>query len=276
MSINLHPLCPHHPMPFKSVRLATLALVVFFVPFSWAEDSVVADKFEVAYGVNRSNQSLLNGVLVTYKNDPTINVTYETAKGFASIQNGVGLWLVRNEQVKAGYSLNYMMGRYASADTRYNGLGNVAGSVAGYAWGEWQPVKDAVTVYGNYSSALRTTNGALAQWGVTLGVPVVSRVNAFIDVSRYWANQRYIQTYYGVTSIQAGSSNPYSTYTPTASGTLYSNALWGAMVEATKNIDVVIGVGKSSATGLLMNSPLLDRKTQSNATVILTQRFGIH
>ena len=263
-------------MLFKVLRLAAFVLSVFCSQISWAQDPGVADKFEVTYGINRSNQSLLNGVLVTNKNDPTINITYETAKGFASIQNGVGLWLVRNDQVKVGYSLNYMMGRYATADTRYNGMGNVAGSVAGYAWGEWQPVKDAVTVYGNYSNALRTNNGALAQWGMTLGVPVVSTVNAFIDVSRYWANQRYLQTYYGVTSAQAGSSNTYSAYTPTTSGTLYSNTLWGAMVEATKDIDVVIGVGKSSATGLLMNSPLLDRKTQTNATVVLNQRFGVN
>lgn len=261
-------------MSHTTMRLVASALVLFSASLAWAQDSGVADKFEVTYGTNRSNQSLLNGVLVTYKNDPTINVTYETAKGFASVQNGLGLWLVRNEQVKVGYSLNYMMGRYASADTRYNGMGNVAGSAAAYAWGEWQPIKDAVTVYGNYSSALRATNGALAQWGVTLGVPVVNKVNAFIDVSRYWANQRYLQTYYGVTSAQAGSSNAYSAYTPTNSGTLYSNTLWGAMVEVNKDIDVVLGVGKSSATGLLMNSPLLDRKTQTNATVVLNQRFG--
>ncbi len=256
------------------MRLVASALVLFSASLAWAQDSGVADKFEVTYGINRSNQSLLNGVLVTYKNDPTINVTYETAKGFASVQNGLGLWLVRNEQVKVGYSINYMMGRYASADTRYNGVGNVAGSAAAYAWAEWQPIKDAVTVYGNYSSALRASNGALAQWGVTLGVPVVNKVNAFIDVSRYWANQRYLQTYYGVTSAQAGSSNAYSAYTPTNSGTLYSNTLWGAMVEVTKDIDLVVGMGKSSATGLLMNSPLLDRKTQTNATVVLNQRFG--
>jgi outer membrane protein len=261
-------------MSHTTMRLVASALVLFSAPLVWSQDSGVADKFEVTYGINRSNQSLLNGVLVTYKNDPTINVTYETAKGFASVQNGLGLWLVRNEQVKVGYSLNYMMGRYASADTRYNGMGNVAGSAAAYAWGEWQPIKDAVTVYGNYSSALRATNGALAQWGVTLGVPVVNKVNAFIDVSRYWANQRYLQTYYGVTSAQAGSSNAYSAYTPTNSGTLYSNTLWGAMVEVNKDIDVVLGVGKSSATGLLMDSPLLDRKTQTNATVVLNQRFG--
>ena len=261
-------------MSIATMRLVASALVVFSLPLAWAQETGVADKFEVTYGINRSNQSLLNGVLVTYKNDPTINVTYETAKGFASVQNGLGLWLVRNEQVKVGYSINYMLGRYASADTRYNGMGNVAGSTAAYAWGEWQPIKDAVTVYGNYSSALRATNGALAQWGVTLGIPVVSRVNAFIDVSRYWANQRYLQTYYGVSSAQAGSSNTYSTYTPTTSGTLYSNTLWGAMVAVTQDIDVVIGVGKSSATGLLMNSPLLDRKTQTNATVVFNQRFG--
>ena len=44
--------------------------------------------------------------------------------------------------------------------------------------------------------------------------------------------------------------------------------------QVSKDIDLVIGVGKSSATGLLMNSPLLDRKTQTNATVVLNQRFG--
>ena len=41
-----------------------------------------------------------------------------------------------------------------------------------------------------------------------------------------------------------------------------------------QDIDLVVGVGKSSATGLLMNSPLLDRKTQTNATVVLNQRLG--
>ena len=260
-------------MSIESKRFYCFCIATLFVSFSYAQDSAIEDKFEITYGINRSNQSLLNGVLVTYKNDPTINVTYETNKGFASIQNGIGLWLVRNEQVKAGYSVNYLMGRYASADSRYNGMGNVAGSLSAYAWGEWQPIKDAVTVYGNYSSALRTTNGALAQWGLTLGVPVVGRFNAFADFSRYWANQRYFETYYGVTSTQAGVSNSYSAYTPNTSGILYSNTLWGTLIEATKDIDLVVGFGKSSATGLLMNSPLLDRKTQSNATIVLNQRF---
>ena len=260
-------------MPIQFTRFISLCFFFACASMSWAQDVAVADKFEITYGINRSNQSLLNGVLVTYKNDPTININYETSKGFASIQNGVGLWLVRNEQVKAGYSVNYLMGRYASADTRYSGMGNIAGSLAAYAWGEWQPIKDAVTVYGNYSSALRTTNGALAQWGLTIGVPVVSRVNAFADFSRYWADQRYFQTYYGVSSAQAGVSNSYSAFTPTTSGTIYSNTLWGALFEATKDIDVVVGMGKSSATGLLMSSPLLDRKTQTNATIVLNQRF---
>ena len=76
-------------MTISSLRTGACALAIFSMHFTWAQDTGVADKFEVTYGVNRSNQSLLNGVLVTYKNDPTINVTYETAKGFASIQNGV-------------------------------------------------------------------------------------------------------------------------------------------------------------------------------------------
>ena len=52
----------------------------------------MADKFEVTAGLSRTSQSLMHGVLVTYKNAPTLNVSYETSKGFASMQNGVGLW----------------------------------------------------------------------------------------------------------------------------------------------------------------------------------------
>jgi len=251
-----------------------LCCLLFAVNHLHAQDASMPDKLEATYGFNRTNQSLLHGVLVSYKNDPTLNIHYETSRGFASVQNGLGLWLVRNTQVKAGYSLNYMMGRQATADQRYTGMGNVAGSAAAYAWGEWQPIKDAISVYGNYSSALRTTNGSLAQWGVTLGVPVVHRVNAFVDFNRYWANQAYIQTYYGVNSAQTGPSG-YTAFTPHGSGTLYTNSLWGAMVEATKDTDIVIGIGKSTASGALMQSPLLVQKTQTNATVVFNQRFHV-
>jgi outer membrane scaffolding protein for murein synthesis (MipA/OmpV family) len=167
-----------------------------------------------------------------------------------------------------------MMGRKASADARYTGMGNVAGSGMAYVWGEWQPVQDAITLYANYGNALRESQGALAQWGLTLGLPLMSGVNVFADVSRSWANQHYLQTYYGVGASQANLSG-YSTFAATSSGVLYSNRQVGLLIEASKDVDVIVGYGKSSASALLMHSPLLDRQVQSLSTVVLNQRFNL-
>ncbi len=250
------------------------AMTVFISANSYADGSPLPDKFEASYGFTRTNQSLINGVLIHYKNDPTLNVVYENATGFASIQNGVGVWLVREAQVKSGVSLNYMMGRKASADVRYTGMGNVAGSGMAYWWGEWQPIKEAVTLYANYGNALRDSQGALGQWGLTLGLPLMPSVNVFADVSRSWANQHYFQTYYGVGAAQATASG-YTPFAAPASGVLYSNRQVGLVIEASKDIDVIVGYGKSSASALLMRSPLLDRQVQSLSTIVLNQRFSL-
>jgi len=117
--------------------------------WSQADETPATDKFEVSVGMSRTSQSLTHGVLVNYRSVPTLNVSYETAQGFASLQNGVGLWLAHEELFKAGVSVNYMMGRQEKADSRYVGMGDVAGSAMSYVWAEWQPVKDAITLYGN-------------------------------------------------------------------------------------------------------------------------------
>lgn len=237
-----------------------------------ADDAVPTDKFEVTAGMSRTHQSLLRGVLVTYKNDPTLNVNYETAQGFASMQNGVGVWLARDELFKAGVSVNYMMGRQEKSDSRYVGLGDVAGSAMSYAWAEWQPIKDAVTFYGNAGHSWRSASGTLAQWGATIGFPLIDQVNGFVDVSRYWANQRYVQTYYGVTQSQSQASH-YGAFNAHMSGTLYANTQIGVAIELDRDMDLIASYGRSTASAMLMESPLIQQKSQTLSALVLSRRF---
>lgn len=112
---------------------ASVCVLLFGIPsLGLANEANGSDKLELTVGVGRTSQSLLHGVLVTYRNDPTLNLSYETAQGFASLQNGIGLWLVREELFKAGLSVNYMMGRQEKTDSRYTGMGDVAGSAMSY------------------------------------------------------------------------------------------------------------------------------------------------
>jgi outer membrane protein len=237
-----------------------------------ADDAPMPDKFDVTVGSSRTSQSLMHGVLVTYANDPTLNVNYETALGFASMQNGVGLWLARDALFKAGLSVNYMMGRQEKADPRYAGMGSVAGSAMSYLWAEWQPIKDAITLYGNAGNSWHSASGTLAQWGATIGVPLANQVNGFVDVSRYWANQRYVQQYYGVTQSQSQTSH-YGTFNARTSGTLYANAQMGVAIELDRDMDLIASYGRSTASDMLMESPLLSQKSQMLSALVLSRRF---
>lgn len=255
------------------MRATALFTCVLLLPIlGHADDMDLTDRFEVAVGLSRTSQSLLHGVLVTYKNDPTLNVNYETAQGFASMQNGVGVWLVRDELFKAGLSVNYMMGRQEKADPRYVGMGRVAGSAMSYVWAEWQPIKDAITLYGNAGNSWRSESGTLAQWGATLGFPLINPVNGFVDVSRYWANQRYVQQYYGVTQSQSQTSH-YGVFNAHMSGTLYANVQMGVAIELDHDMDLIASVGRSTASSMLMESPLLNQKSQTLSALMLSRRF---
>ncbi|WP_158268108.1 MipA/OmpV family protein [Limnohabitans sp. Jir61] len=250
-----------------------LLACVFALPIMGrADDAVLPDKLEVTAGLSRTSQSLVHGVLITFENEPTLNVNYETAQGFASVQNGVGVWLVRDELFKAGLSVNYMMGRQEKADVRYSGMGNVAGSAMSYVWAEWQPIKDAITLYGNAGNSWHSGSGTLVQWGATIGFPLINQVNGFVDVSRYWANQRYVQTYYGVTQSQSQASH-YGAFNAHMSGTLYANAQMGVAIELDRDIDLIASFGRSTASSMLMESPLLNQKSQTLSALVLSRRF---
>lgn len=249
-----------------------IALLLALPALGFADNTLPTDKLEVTAGMSRTGQSLLRGVVVTFKNDPTLNVNYETAQGFASMQNGVGVWLVREELFKAGLSVNYMMGRQEKADVRYAGMGNVAGSAMSYVWAEWQPIKDAITLYGNAGNSWHSGSGTLVQWGATIGFPLINQVNGFVDVSRYWANQRYVQTYYGVTQSQSQASH-YGAFNAHMSGTLYANAQMGVAIELDRDMDLIVSFGRSTASNMLMESPLLNQKSQTLSALVLSRRF---
>lgn len=258
-------------MPEKKLIVAWLCGAIFSAVH--AEEFKDPAKFEATYGLSRTNQSLINGILINYKTAPTLNLVYENARWFASIQNGVGAWLVRDEQLKSGLSVNYMMGRNESADKRYAGMGDVAGSAMAYVWGEWQPIKDAVTLYANYGNSLSETDAALGQWGVTLGLPVANKFNVFLDHSRSWGSRQYLQKYYGVSASQSMTSG-YREFMPSGSGSLYRNTQIGLLIEARQDIDAIVGYGQSTAFGALMRSQMLDRRSQPISTLVLNQRFN--
>jgi outer membrane scaffolding protein for murein synthesis (MipA/OmpV family) len=93
-----------------------------------------------------------------------------------------------------------------------------------------------------------------------------------VDVSRYWANRRYVQQYYGVTQSQSQISH-YGAFNAHTSGTLYANAQMGVAIELDRDMDLIASHGRSTASAMLMESPLLNQKSQTLSALVLTKRF---
>lgn len=228
-------------------------------------------KVELSVGAVRGTQSLFKGVLLQSRTDPLIGIELAKGRWFASSLNGVGYLLADLPSLSVGVSANYMLGRKEGREARYHGLGDVAGSAAANGFFEWRPVKDAVTVYGNVLTATRSQNGTLATLGATVGLPVTTKLSAFIDIYANWADTRYAQVYYGVNAAQSVASG-YVTYTPKA-GMLSSTPSVGLNYEWDNHWHVSGYVGATKLAGFAANSPMVANRSQPVAAVLVTYKY---
>lgn len=224
-------------------------------------------KLDVSLGAVRGTQSYFKGVLLRSRTDPLVVIDAAKGRWIASTVNGVGYLLADDPSFSVGLSANYMLGRQEANDLRYRGLGNVSGSVGGYGFFEWRPVKDAVTVYGNVLRSTRAQSGTLATLGATLALPVTQRLSGFVDVYANWADQRYIQTLYGVTAAQSVAS-AYPAYAAKG-GLLGTTPSVGLNYNMDKHWDVLAYVGRTRLSSPVAASPLVQNPSQPVAAVFV-------
>jgi outer membrane scaffolding protein for murein synthesis (MipA/OmpV family) len=192
-----------------------------------------------------------------------------------SLQNGVGFWLSHCASLKSGVSLNYMLGRHQSTDVHYQGLGDKSGSVDVYAFAEWQPILDAVTLYANAASTPAPMQREFLQAGVTLGIPMFNLWNAFVDFNQTWGNAPYWQTYYGVSAQQQATSMK-AVFMPTSGGALYQSKTLGGVYSVNKSTDLILGLGALEASQSLMQSPVMGARVQHTGVIMINQKFVSH
>jgi outer membrane scaffolding protein for murein synthesis (MipA/OmpV family) len=228
---------------------------------------------EITYGLNKTNLSIVHGVLINAKVDPALDFNLERESGFLSIENGLGVWLLKESGLKSGLSLNYMLGRLEANDSAYRGLGDVKGQFEGYAFIEWQPILEAVTLYANWGSVPGAQHKSLAQVGFTLGLPVANGWDVFWDCKEAYGDQFYLQAFYGVNAQQSQSSGK-GVYLPSSAAALYNTQTLGLVYEFDAKRNLIFGTGFIKASNTLMQSPLLaGLQTQKTTLLVLNQSF---
>ena len=129
---------------------------------------------------------------------PAFDVRYYDI-AFASSGDGIGVNLLRGDTYRAGVALNYDVGR--GQNGRLRGLGNIDPAPEVRLFAEYWLAPVGISV--NVRKALGGHNGIIGDIGAYLPVIGNETVVLFVGPSISFANQRYEQAYFGVTTAQS-------------------------------------------------------------------------
>ncbi len=204
---------------------------------------------------------------------PVINVRYQD-RFFASTGEGIGFNLLSFRNFRFGAAISYDLGRQMHQDGKnLDGLGNIYPAPEAKIFASYVPTKSfPITLRFDARKQIGATDGWIGDFGAYLPGPGSSAKFAwFAGPGVTFADQRYMQGYFGVSDQQAASTN-YRRYR--ASPGLKS-ATFG--VSADYFIDahwlVVANGAVERLLGSAAQSPITEVKTQGVASVAAVYKF---
>lgn len=120
---------------------------------------------------------------------------------FASVSDGVGVNLIRGTTYRAGIAVGYDTGRDRHLQNRLNGLENIDPAAEPRLFAEIGLLPVVVTL--DVRRAIGGHNGVIGDIGAY--IPVVGREDlvVFVGPSVTFANERYMQSYFGISTADA-------------------------------------------------------------------------
>jgi outer membrane scaffolding protein for murein synthesis (MipA/OmpV family) len=209
---------------------------------------------------------------------PDLTLSYRTTDwGHVDLDHsGLGWTFLEQDAWRAGVLLTADPGRkdhdvtglgFAPGDDRLRGMGDVrasaeAGVTAGYG---------PLGLSYRKSLGQRGHRGAQLDLGVSWPVPVTEAFALNFTAGASWADQRYLQSYFGVTPEQSAASG-YAVYTPKA-GLHKVDLGVGAEYTLQPDLKLRASAGVSALGGDAKNSPIVAKKTGASGYVGLAYLF---
>jgi outer membrane scaffolding protein for murein synthesis (MipA/OmpV family) len=209
---------------------------------------------------------------------PDLSLSYRTADwGHVDLDHtGLGWTFFEQDALHAGLLLTADPGR---KDRNVSGLGPAAGDDRLRGMGDVRASAEAGVTAGygplglTYRKSLgqRGHRGAQVDLGVSWPVPLSDALALSLNAGASWADQRYLQAYFGVTPEQSAASG-YAVYTPKA-GLHKVDLGVGAEYALQSDLKLKASVGVSALGGDAKNSPIVSKKTGAIGYVGLAWLF---
>lgn len=199
---------------------------------------------------------------------PQLSMDVNDGMFFASLFGGVGTYFVREKDFKIGASIDWEFGREEDDDTMLSGLGDIDTKLIGKLLAEYS--LGPVQISGEIAKG-DSEYGTTAKIEVGTMFPVSERMMMMSSVGVKWADQNHLQTYFGITDNQAGSSM-YRPYTPN-SGIKAVTLSAGAIYQLDSHWDVMLMGSVDKLTGGAKGSPITKDEYQPNVFITTSYKF---
>jgi MipA family protein len=258
-------------LPLAAIVLCVAGALAGPVAHAQTAATPADTKLDFTFGAQRAVSSPFDGVRIRSKTEAVLNVNYERGAWFADTQRGLGYYFIKRPELSLGLALNYQPGREEAKDARYKGLGDVSGAAEARLYGQWQPVPQVWTVYGDAGQAFGGSKGLLYNVGTTVGFPIAGQFSGFVDVYATGGSNKYVQAFYGVNPSQSAASG-YAVSQP-GGGVFLTGASLGVQWTVSPKTELVASIGRTHYTGNVGNGPVVQERNQPAAALVLTYHY---
>lgn len=163
---------------------------------------------------------------------PTITMDYQDLL-FLSIHNQpysgddeAGMYLVNDDNLKAGFSVTYLQGRDENDNGHLTGLGDIDWTFNGGGFVTYE-YKDFYGTVKLHHDLLNEHEGFLGKFELGYNYLFNRQLKGILSVSADYGSEDFMDTYFGINAAQAGASG-LAQYD--ADGGLYRSALTGTVI----------------------------------------------
>lgn len=135
---------------------------------------------------------------------PLIDVTWRE-RVFLSTMNGLGAWAYRHNGFSVGGALGYEFGRDESLDrSELDGLGDVDAAAQARLLAEYR--RGPLRLDAALARALGGSDGTTLRVGASMAYPLGDKLRLMPGIAAVWADENYMDAYFGVTAAQSALS----------------------------------------------------------------------
>lgn len=211
---------------------------------------------------------------------PFLDVKVFDGRAFLSMENGLGINVVKNKRWKAGVAVGYSPGRsngnglFGAKTSRLNGVPDISDAAFGRGFVSYDIRPFSIDAALN--DRFGTDGGVTAKLGAQYHFSPIERLHMSVGPEVTWANREHNETFFGVSEQTARTAtalgNNMTAYSPSAGIKDVSFSAIG-IYKLEGHWNVMGRAGFSELVGPARNSPLTEEAFQPNVGVGIAYNF---